>query len=48
MTWVNIIDFIYPVGIIIEFTDESDPSILIGGKWTRLTDTSPYRWERTA
>lgn len=49
MAWVNVIDLFYPVGIIIEFVDDTNnPSNIFGGTWVQLTTTSPYRWKRTA
>lgn len=37
MSWVNILDIIYPIGSVYMSTESSSPASCIGGTWTQLT-----------
>lgn len=38
MAYVNLIDLIYPTGSIYQTTSSTNPQILFGGSWSRITD----------
>lgn len=38
MAYVNLIDLIYPTGSIYQTTSSTNPQVLFGGSWSRITD----------